>query len=809
MSTIESQPRDQPETVHLDLSPNALTVLEDRYLRRDDDGRVMETPSEMFGRVARTVADVEKTWGATPQECQETANAFYRLMAGRCFLPNSPTLMNAGRRLGMLSACFVLPLEDSIEDIMSTARQIALVQRAGGGTGVDLSRLRPKGSIVRSSGGTTDGPLSFLRMLSSVTEAIQQGAFRRGANMGVMRIDHPDILAFIDVKAGPAGLSNYNLSVAMTDAFMDALRADPDAVHTVVNPHAGRSGALLKADDRAEYGDGASSGKGGEYYTVRDVWERIVQRAWESGDPGLVFLDEINRHNPTPHLGPFRATNPCGEQPLLPYEACNLGSINLAAFCDNGSDDSLYSLRIDWRGFRETVAQAVRFLDNVIEVNQYPTREIHEATRATRKIGLGVMGFADLLFRLGIPYDSDDVLAVAERIGAFVRETAWEASEQLAAVRGTFPAWKGSVWETVHEGKPMRNAHVVTIAPTGTISIIANCSSGIEPVFSLAFGRQVLGGKKLTEVNPVFREVLEREIGDETEVRRIVEYAAECGTVQGLEGYPEEWKAVFRAARDISPEWHVRMQAAWQRHTDAAVSKTVNLPNDASVADVDTAFRLAYELKCKGTTVYRDGARTHQPMVLTGNSTDRDEEEDPRSVRPRKLPEVLPSVRLRQSTPFGNMHLHISVDPETGRECEVFAQLGKGGDLANSDLEAICRLVSLLLRLDGDLEMVIDQLEGIGSSLSVPTREGRIKSLGDGLARALEKYLILKRNNRLDAVLSGRVPALDSPDPSRDSATVANQESLFKIKCPDCNAAGTLAFEEGCLKCHACGYSIC
>ena len=394
----------------------------------------------------------------------------------------------------------------------------------------------PKGSIVRSSGGTTDGPLSFLRMLSGVTEAIQQGAFRRGANMGIMRVDHPDVLAFIGTKSDPTQLTNYNLSVAMTDDFMAALNGDPSQVHTVVNPHTGQAGPIAKdtgmADYQAEPGDTS-----GRYYTVREVWERIVQRAWELGDPGLVFIDEVNRHNPTPQLGSIQATNPCGEQPLLSYEACNLGSINLAALCDPRSSGSPAD-RIDWERLRQTVVLAVRFLDNVVEANSYPTAEITDASRATRKIGLGVMGFADLLFELGIPYDSDEALSLAERLGSFIREAGWAASQLLAESRGSFPSWKGSVWDTQHGGKPMRNAQVTTIAPTGTISIIAGCSSGIEPLFSLAFTRQVLNGKKLVEVNPVFQRVLRQQLQDAQKAERSIQSAAARGSIQDLAELP-------------------------------------------------------------------------------------------------------------------------------------------------------------------------------------------------------------------------------------------------------------------------------
>jgi ribonucleoside-diphosphate reductase alpha chain len=782
----------------LDLSENALTVLRERYLARDDNGQVTETPAELFRRVARAAAAIEDQWGTSAEEKQRLEGTFYQEMASGRFLPNSPTLMNAGRQLGMLSACFVLPLGDSIPEIMETARQIALVQRAGGGIGIDLSDLRPRGSIVRSSGGTTDGPLSFLKMFSGVTEAIQQGAFRRGANMGIMRIDHPDILAFVDLKSDLSQVTNYNLSVAVSDMFMETLYADPDSPHIIHNPHTDVGGRLVRETSTAVYEDLAGDG---QFYTVRDVWQRIVRRAWETGDPGLIFIDEINRHNPTPHLGAITATNPCGEQPLLPHEACNLGSINLAAFF------LPESLDIDLHGLQETVATAVRFLDNVVEANRYPTPEIHEASHATRKIGLGVMGFADLLFEMRIPYDSDEAIELAERIGATIRREGWKVSKRLAEERGCFPAWDGSVWETESHGQPMRNAQVTIIAPTGTISILADCSSGIEPVFSLAFERHVLDGKRLRQVNRVFDRALRSQLDDERVIERILVHAASHGTIQECPDVPEDIHTIFRTARDISPEWHVRMQAAWQNNTDAAVSETINLSANASVDDVEQAYLLAHELKCKGITVYRDGARPLQPMALAKEPSS--EMAESNQIVPMKLPQVIPSVRLRQPTPFGNMHLHISVEPQSGAEREVFAQLGKGGDLANSDLEAICRLISLLLRSGGDLHTVIDQLEGIGSSLSVPAPGGRVRSLADGLARALQKFLVAKQHHGVEGLLSGRVTSLESMEESGSEATAKGEESLFKIKCPECDSSGTLAFEEGCLKCHGCGYSIC
>ena len=902
----------------LRLDPNALEVLEKRYLERDDDGRIVETPSGLFRRVARAVAEAEARFGLAPRARREVEEAFHHILSERLFLPNSPTLMNAGRRLGMLSACFVLPLEDSIPEIMETARQIALVQRAGGGTGVDLSRLRPAGSIVRSSGGTTEGPLSFLRMLSSVTDAIQQGAFRRGANMGMMRIDHPDILAFTDLKSDLTQVTNYNLSVSMTDEFMERLAQCPDTPHEVVTPHTGQRGRLRRVDDafdpiddpsdsqnressgrRAAGGpDGpnpgdpsnrpervshdpafegastptppASAGSGGSadsHWTVREVWERIVRRAHATGEPGLIFIDEVNRANQTPHAFEIRATNPCGEQPLGPYEACNLGSVNLAAFWrpatrpdpsrtesartstpDGGEPRSRIAeaarTRIDWEGLETTVRTAVRFLDDVVEINRYPTPEIHAACHANRKIGLGVMGFADLLFRLGVRYDSDDALDLARHIGRFIQRAAHDQSRRLAGERGTFPNWPGSVWERKHRTK-MRNAHTTTIAPTGTISIIAGCSGGIEPIFSLAFTRQVLDGKRLREVNPVFRDALERAFEDPAKIESILEHAATHGSVHDLEELPAAMREIFRTARDIAPSWHVRMQAAWQEHTDAAVSKTINLPSDAAPQAVEDAYLLAYETRCKGITVYRDGSRPVQPMALdtkesATNGDERPEDrvadradtpdpdpilrpsdEPPTAIHPVDLPEIMPCVRIRQTTPFGNMHVKISVDPHAGVEREVFAQLGKGGDLANSDLEAVCRLLSLFLRCNGELERATNQLAGIGSSLSVPSKEGRIRSLADGLAHAIRKYLRAKERFGLESLLLGKVAleALEAPSPEGEAMSDGTKarastrddrpehDALFKVRCPEC--AAVLAFEEGCVKCHACGFSQC
>lgn len=607
-----------------DLTENALRVLRNRYLRKDETGEVVETPLELFRRVADHVAKVEP-------DAELWSERFFEMMWSRRFMPNSPTLMNAGRPLGMLSACFVLPLEDSIADIMETARQIALVQRAGGGTGIDLSRLRPAGSIVASSGGTTEGPLSFLSMLSSVTDAIQQGAFRRGANMGTMRIDHPDILPFVTLKEDLTRVTNYNLSCTVNDAFMDRVHDERDGLHVVVNPHNQRKALLKQSDNKPDYDAHERLVAGQEldasdYWTVGGIFGLIVGKAWGSGEPGLIFLDRINEVNPTPNVGPMTSTNPCGEQPLLPYEACNLGSLNLAMFhCAGGtaeaSDPTDLESSYDWDGLEQTVRTAVRFLDNVVEVNNYPTPEIDKMCRANRKIGLGVMGWADLLFKLGVGYDSERALEVAGRVGAFIRGIAWDEDTVLAEEKGVFENWEGSRWDKV-EGRRMRNAHCVTIAPTGTISIITGCSGGIEPIFSLAFKRQVMKDSAGTaqvmfEVNPIFLDALKVEGLSQEQIDQVVEYAVGHGTIVGC---PVELRPalteVYRSARDVGPDWHVRMQAAWQAHTDAAVSKTINFPSEATVDEVERAYLMAYETGCKGITVYRDGSRAGQPMVL-------------------------------------------------------------------------------------------------------------------------------------------------------------------------------------------------
>jgi len=590
------------------LSPNALRTLQARYLRKDSAGRILETPAELFERVARVVASAESGYGVDPAEAELIVKRFYAAMASGRFLPNSPTLMNAGRPLGVLSACFVLPIEDSIDGIFESVKQAAQIQKAGGGTGFSFDRLRPTGDYIASSAGRTSGPISFWRVFCEATRAIQQGAFRRGANMGMMSIDHPDVLKFIVAKSDLAAFENFNISVKVTEAFMEELLRNPSAPHVVTNPRDDRRYYLPRALDKSSYSlqdpfpaDGQPQG---EVYTRRDMWDLIVHSAWATGEPGLCFIDRINADNPTPKLGRIEATNPCGEQPLLDYEACNLGSIDISKFICDGE--------LDEPALREMIRLAVRFLDDVIDVNNYIAEPIERICRANRKIGLGIMGFADALFELGLRYDSEEGLAFGRRVAALLREEAFAASERLARERGCFPNFSGSVWD-VRYNRPMRNAAVTTIAPTGTLSILAGCSGGIEPVFALAFWRCVLDGQKLLEVNRPFERHARRE-GFWS--HQLIEDLAAGKRLSELKGIPRRTCELFVTSHEIAPSWHLRMQAAFQEYIDGAISKTINLPGTTTPEEVGKVFRLAHELGCKGVTVYRDGCRAGQPMAL-------------------------------------------------------------------------------------------------------------------------------------------------------------------------------------------------
>ncbi|MCK6456949.1 MAG: vitamin B12-dependent ribonucleotide reductase [Phycisphaerae bacterium] len=870
---------------------NALKVLRARYLKKNEKGGCVETPEDLFRRVARTIAAIETQYGASEARRAEWEQRYYDLMVSQAFMPNSPTLMNAGREMGMLSACFVLPVEDSIEGIFDSIKHTALIQKAGGGTGFAFDALRPTGDFIQSSGGTTSGPISFWRAFSEATNAIQQGAFRRGANMGMMNIHHPDILKFVHAKQDLSQFTNYNISVKVTDEWMEQFLRDPDGPHIVVNPRNRKRFVLPKSlkiweytvKDLPAYDPNALPAE--PLFTRRDLWNIIVDHAWQTGEPGVVFIDRINEANPTPHIGRIEATNPCGEQPLLPYEACNLGSINLGVFvrypCTPHAE-------VDWEALRITVHESTRFLDNVIDANNYPLPQIDAICKANRKIGLGIMGFADALYKLNVRYNSPEGVAWGERFMKYVNDESHRCSELLAAERGAFPNWRGSRWDTEFH-RPMRNACVTTVAPTGTISIIANCSGGIEPMFSLAFFRNVLKGQTegkapLVEVNETFARVA-RERGFLSE--GLMDQIARDGTLAHIPGVPDDVRHVFVCAHDIEPEWHVRMQAAFQKHCDSSISKTINFPHEATRADVEKIYRLAYDLRCKGVTVYRDGCRASQPMALadsekkpaqagatasasnTAPNSGEDENTGPRittetnlfgeriteipppiTLEPAPLPALVSGVRVRQMTPFGNMHVNITVDPKQQRELEVFAQLGKGGDLANSDLEAICRMISLWLRSGGALSLVIQQLSGIGSSLQIPTRSGRIMSLGDGLAQALKRYQRAKERYGMKALLLGDVdpaelesaslvkpsgngdkshgvehggrataattaPGSSSSAPKGADGAAAPSSGRFsdwivsgyKVKCPECG--DDLDLGEGCKKCHNCGWAQC
>jgi ribonucleoside-diphosphate reductase alpha chain len=567
----------------LKLTVNAVNVLKKRYLLKDEHGQVKETPDVMFRRVAGAVAQADLAYD--PQaDVSALEEDFYRLMVSLDFLPNSPTLMNAGTDVGQLSACFVLPVEDSIPGIFDAVKDMALVHKSGGGTGFSFSRLRPRGDVVQSTMGIASGPLSFMRIFDITTEVIRQGGRPRGANMGILRCDHPDILDFITAKDQDGFLSNFNLSVGITDEFMEAL--EKDGVYFLRSPRSGAVTGSLHA---------------------RDVFNLVVTQAWRTGDPGLVFLDTINRKNPTPQLGEIESTNPCGEQPLLPWESCNLGSINLKNMVRGG----------DWDEgrLRRTIRAAVHFLDNVIDINRWPLEETERMTLGNRKIGLGVMGFADALLLMGIPYNSEEGLQAAREAAAMLEEESHLASGELAARRGVFPNYEGSIWE--RKGMPMRNATTVTIAPTGTISIIAGCSSGIEPLFAISFVRNVIEGTQLMEINPVFEETAQK-LGFYS--NDLMMDIARSGTLQHIAGIDEDVKRTFVTAFDIAPEWHVRMQAVFQEHCDNAVSKTINFASDASIDDIEEAYRLAYDLGCKGITVYRYGSKREQVLYLGSDS---------------------------------------------------------------------------------------------------------------------------------------------------------------------------------------------
>lgn len=752
---------------------NAKTVLERRYLAKDQDGKVTETIDELFHRVASAIAEADAAYGSTGDEIKELEGQFYDMMISREFMPNSPTLMNAGRPLGQLSACFVLPVEDSMADIFDTVKYAALVHQSGGGTGFSFSRLRPEGSIVRSTGGVASGPVSFMKVFNAATEAVKQGGTRRGANMGMLRVDHPDILKFIDCKENNDEINNFNISVAITDKFMEAVKAGTE--YELINPHTGEVSGTLDA---------------------RTVFDKIVDAAWRNGEPGVVFIDEMNRYNPTPALGEIESTNPCGEQPLLPYEACNLGSINLGLCV--AEDDGIPT--IDYDRLSRIVRTAVHFLDNVIDVNRYPLPKIDENTRKTRKIGLGIMGFADMLLKLGVPYNSVEAEKAAEEVMSLIQSEGRAASAELAAERGVFPAWKESVFGI--ENLPVRNATITTIAPTGTISIIADASGGCEPMFAYAFTKNVMDGDKLLVCNDFLVEKL-KEAGVYSEA--LMHRIAEEGTLAHILEIPAEIRRVFVCAHDISPEWHIRIQAAFQKYTDNAVSKTINFPNSATREEVKEAYMLAYKLGCKGTTVYRDGSRDSQ-VLTTGTA----KEEKPLEIPPSLFGNIIPRPRpgmtwgATEKMKIGCGSLFITVNRDENGICEVFTSTGKGGGCP-SQSEATARLVSIALRSGISQKEILAQLKGIRCPSTVRQQGMKCTSCPDAIARTIEKM-----SKILGTETMGINPDLiEEEKPAPQPSSKGNKPILGaddRLHCPECGKV--LRHEGGCTVCD-CGFSHC
>lgn len=836
------------------LSANARTVLEKRYLVKDKSGKPVEKPEEMFWRVATIVAEADRRYGASDGGVQALAEEFYFLMTQRRFEPNSPTLMNAGRPLGQLSACFVLPVGDSLSNgqdgIYDTLRSMALIHQSGGGTGFSFSRLRSRGSMVRSTTGVASGPVSFMKLYDASTDAVKQGGTRRGANMGILRVDHPDVMEFITCKEDLTQITNFNISVGITTAFMEALKTD--SMYDLIDPVSKHVTGQLSS---------------------RDVWNKMIDGAWRTGEPGVFFIDEANRYNPVPHLGPYEATNPCGEQPLLPYDVCNLGSVNVGLFVKDGV--------MDWDAFKRDIQMSTHFLDNIIDVNKYPLPEIDALSKRIRRIGLGVMGFADMLVRLAIPYDSAEGVEMGRRVMEFIDVESKKESERLSKERGPFPEWARSIWgpdetcardENGQRIRPMqmlRNCNVTTVAPTGTISIIAGCSSGLEPLFAVAFMRNQ-AGVRMPDVNEDFVAVAKKEGWYSEELMARI---ANTGSVKHAE-VPAKWQAVFNTANNISPEYHIKMQAAYQLHCDSAISKTTNFGQAATVEDVKAIYEMAYEMKCKGVTVYRDGSRDNQVLstgATEGAASKRDgapvtpenkgeiaslkrqvgelqgtlaekqhelersqkslyssEAENASRRQKRSRPETMRGTTIRKDTPLGTMFVNITED-EKGQPFELFVNLGKAGGSAMADAEAIGRLVSLGLRSGIPLMEIHRQLRGISSDRAVGLGPNKVLSMPDAIGIALEQWWREKQGVQQDLLTpSAPSPVSSLQAPSQSLASIvptsrpaqggmqaeqaqfdykAGAGEVFMGTCPDCGSQ--LEFAEGCVKCHVCGFSEC
>ena len=780
------------------LTPQAVTILQKRYMKKDGTGKVVETVDGLFRRVANNLAEAEVFYNPAADQAA-WAEEFYQVMVNLQFLPNSPAIANAGRELQQLSACFVLPVEDSLDRIFESVKNAALIHQTGGGTGFSFGRLRPTNDIVASTGQVASGPVSFMKVFDAATDAIKQGGMRRGANMGILPVDHPDILEFITCKADMVSITNFNISVTVTEEFMQAVEAGTE--YNLYNPRNKQVAGRLNA---------------------REVFQKMVDNAWKNGDPGLVFIDRVNASHPCPHISPVESTNPCGEQPLMPYESCNLGSINLSKFVLPGrwSDDP--ETRIDWPKLGKVVKIATRFLDNVIDMNEYIVPEIEIITKAARKIGLGVMGWSDMLLQLGVPYSSEEGARLGERVMAYIENKSNETSLELAQERGVFPAWKGSIYDRAG-GPRYRNSTRTTIAPTGTISLMAGASSGVEPVFALCFQHHGLEGAiKERFVNPIFEQVA-RDRGFYSD--EIMDEVAAHGSCQGVDGVPADVQRVFVTAHDITPEWHVRMQAAFQRHTDNAVSKTINFPSWATNDDVKNAYLLAYREGCKGITIYRDSSRAGQVLTAGTGSEVKAAGEVSRpggatahiheAVAAR--PAVLNSKTIKQQSPFGNLYVTVS-EIGSGEPFEVFATIGKAGSDVQAMTEATCRVISQLLRMDSSLSrrerlmLVIEQFEGIGGYATAGFGSERVRSIPDAVAKALRRYM--GDVTELQAAMqgSGAMPVADAKElPMMDApkaAVMAEYRHAVGAICPDCGQA-TVYMAEGCMTCQECGWSQC
>ena len=771
----------------LNLTKNAVTVLERRYLKRDEYANLLEEPRDMFLRVAKNIASIEKKYNRTEAEIRETEKKFFDIMTDLDFLPNSPTLMNAGRELQQLAACFVLPIGDSMASIFEALKETALIQKSGGGVGYSFSNIRPRNDVVLSTKGVSSGPISFMTVFNAATDTIKQGGTRRGANMGILRVDHPDILDFITAKEDSEKLNNFNISVGVTESFMKAVENDGE--YDILNPRTKE--AVMK-------------------YKAREIFEKIVNHAWKNGDPGIIFLDRLNKDNPTPHIGMIESTNPCGEQPLLPYEACNLGSINLANMVRE--DDGIKS--IDFDKLRDVARISARFLDDVIDAGKYPLEKITEMVKSNRKIGLGVMGFADMLLMLEVPYNSEQALEISKNIMSFINDVSKEESRELAVQRGEFPNFKGSVYDTP-DGYKIRNATTTTIAPTGTLSIIASCSSGIEPVFAISFVKNVMDNDKLIEVNPYFEEAAKK---DGFYSKELMEIIAQKGSLKEINTIPDNYKRIFVTAHDIAPIWHVRMQAAFQGYVDNAVSKTVNFPSDATVKDVEDVYMLAYRLGCKGITIYRDKSRESQVLTIGENdekpqkiqsdaleektgvkklaetekyvdiSVNKDEEESETDllipIKPRPRPEVTKGMTKKYL--IGSCgKLYVTVNSDEKGICEVFTNTGEEGCAALS--EALSRLISVSIRAGIDITSITHQVLGIRCITCIADRDTRVLSCPDAIGKALE--FSQNGTNKFDLDFAG----------GPRSVTI----------CPEDGCGGIMEPEGGCYVCRVCGFSKC